>query len=91
MIEGIEFDKEGNKFLILSKDGKAIEYYDNGTIQFELEYLNRKRWNGIGYNYFGEKIFEIKNGKGKSKLYNFKGKLLFEGEFIKGQKNGKGK
>ena len=49
---------------ILEKNGKAKEYYKNGNIQFEGEYLNGKRWNGISYNYNGEKEYEIKNGNG---------------------------
>ena len=36
--------------------------------------------------------FEIKNGKGKIKEYNENnGKLEFEGEYLNGERNGKGK
>ena len=34
-------------------------------------------------------IYELKNGKGKVKEYNSDGKLLFEGEYLNGEKNGK--
>ena len=43
-----------------------------------------KRWNGIYYNYNGQKEFEIKSGKGKGKEYNYSGELIFEGEYLNG-------
>ena len=42
-------------------EGKGKEYYDNGRLQFEGEYINSKRWNGKGYNYYGDEEFEIIN------------------------------
>jgi len=36
-------------------------------------------------------LFKINNGKGKGKKYYENGKLYFEGEYIKGERNGKGK
>ena len=36
-------------------------------------------------------IFEIKEGKGFIKEYNYYGSLKFEGEYLNGEKNGKGK
>ena len=36
-------------------------------------------------------VFEIKNGKGKIKEYYDNGRLLFEGEYLNGLRNGKGK
>jgi len=47
------------------KNGKGKEYYDDGKLKFEGEFLNGKRWNGKGYNKEGSKEFEIKNGNGK--------------------------
>ena len=32
------------------KNGKGKEYYNNGTIKFEGEYLYGKEWDGKGYN-----------------------------------------
>ena len=32
------------------RNGKGKEYYDNGKLKFEGEYLNGKNWNGKGYN-----------------------------------------
>ena len=34
---------------------------------------------------------ELKNGTGKIKEYNQGGKLIFEGEYLNGKRNGKGK
>ena len=58
---------------------------------FEWEYLNGERWNGKGYDINGNKVLEIENGIGKGKEYNFYGKLEYEGEYINGIRNGKGK
>ena len=35
--------------------------------------------------------FEIKNGNGNIKEYNFIGELKFEGQYLNGVRNGKGK
>ena len=37
-----------------------------------------------------KKIYELKDGKGKLKEYKY-GKLIFEGEYISGERNGYGK
>ncbi len=47
-------------------------------MQFEGDYIKGKRWNGKGYNYEGCEEFEIINGKGEGKEYNYYGKLIFE-------------
>ena len=49
------------------KDNKGKEYYDNEKIHFEGEYFQGRKWNGILYNYFGEKEFELKMEKEKEK------------------------
>ena len=49
------------------------------------------RWNGKGFDIKGNIIYELKNGKGKVKEYNKYGKLIFEGEYLNGKRNGKGK
>ena len=90
-VEGIGYDIEGNKTLILQNDCKGKEYYNKGKIKFDGEYFNGKRWKGIGYDYQGNKIFEMKYGKGKCKDFYFNGNLFFEGEYFNGKKNGKGK
>ena len=60
-------------------------------LKFDGEYLNRKRWNGKGYALNGNIEFEIKDGKGNIKEYNISGDLLFEGEYLNGERNGNGK
>ena len=54
------------------------------------EFKDGKRWNGKGYDGSNNSVYELKNGKGRVKEYNF-GKLIFEGEYLNGKKNGKGK
>ena len=91
IIEGNGYDIYNNKILFIQKDGKAEEYFNNRNFQFKGIYLNGKRWNGIIYDYNGKKAFIIKNGNGRQKEYNYYGALLFEGEYINGERNGKGK
>ena len=59
-------------------------------MSFEGEYLNGKKWNGKGY-INDKKIYDIKDGKGYIKLYDCFERLSYEGQYSKGQKNGKGK
>ena len=60
-------------------------------MKFEGEYLNGKKWNGKGYTKGGKIDFEIKEGKGKGKEYTPGDRLLFEGNYLNGERNGKGK
>ena len=72
-------------------NGKG-KIYNNGKLAIEVEYLNGKIWNGKGYNKRGIKKFEINNGKGYIKEYDYYiGILIFEGEYLNGERNGKGK
>ena len=74
------------------KNGKGKNYFFyNGQLLFEGEYLNDKKWNGIGYNSKGKIIYEIKNGNGPRTDYDERGNLLFQGEYLNGERNGKGK
>ena len=75
------------------RNGKGKEYYYNGILKFEGEYLNGKKWNRQGFNPKGEKEYEIKEGNGFVKEYNnYIGELSFEGEYSIGTRwNGKGK
>ena len=90
--DGKGYNNEG-KYEFEIKEGKSYvkEYYDNGNIEFEGEYLDGKR-NGKGkeYNYLyhfinfeGEYLNGKRNGKGKE--YNKNGKLLFEGDYLNGK------
>ena len=69
---------------------KGKEYLE-GRLGYEGEYLYGNKWEGKGYDENSNIIYELKNGKGKVKEYNERGKLIFEGEYINGKKNGKGK
>ena len=83
--EGKEYKLYLNKkifegeYLNRKRNGRGKEYYENGKLKYEVEYLNGKRWKGKGYNIDNEIILEIENGKGKE--YYFDGKLKFEVEF----------
>ena len=39
----------------------------------------------------GDVDYEIKKGYGKGKEYDYLGNLVFEGEYLNGERNGKGK
>ena len=53
--------------------------------------MDGKRWNGKFYNNDGNAEFELKDGNGKGKEYNFFGNLIFEGEYKGGEMDGFGK
>ena len=68
------------------------KFYMNGILEYEGEYLYNKKWNGKGYDENGNIIYELINGNGKVKEYNdYNDKLIFEGEYLNGKRNGKGK
>ena len=58
------------KYIKGERNGKGKEYYENGKLKFEGDYLNGKRWNGNWYDLNGNILFEIKDGKGNIKVYN---------------------
>ena len=41
---------------------KEKNYYKNGNIKFEGEYLNNKKQNGKGYDLLNNIIYKLKNG-----------------------------
>ena len=63
-------------------NGTGKEYYKDGTLKFEGQYLNGKKWNGKGYNKDGKLEFELINGNGK---------IQFDGVYSNEEKNRKGK
>ena len=82
---------DGEYFYNYKSKGK-LYFYDR--LEFEGEFLFDKKWNGKGYDENGQIIYELKNGKGKVKEYDFYPfyfYLVFEGEYLNGKKNGKGK
>ena len=61
-------------------------------MEYEGEYLYNRKYNGIGYDENGNIIYKLLNGNGNVKeYYDNDGKLLFEGEYLNGKRNGKGK
>ena len=79
------------EYLNGEKNGIGKEYYKESKTKFEGMYKNDRRWNGIGYNMKNEIIYELKEGKGYVYEYNYFGNCIFEGEYLYGIKNGKGK
>ena len=52
----MEFEGE---YLKGKRNGKGIEYHDNGKVEFEGEYLNGKEWKGKGYDENGKITYEL--------------------------------
>ena len=73
------------------RNGKGKEYQIYGKKRFEGEYFNGKKWNGFGNRYDISKSYEIKNGKGYVKESNYDDNLFYEGEYLNGERHGKGK
>jgi len=68
------------------KNGYGKEYNDSGILKFEGEYLNRKKWDGKGYDTSNNVSYELKDGMG----------IIIENnndfyEYIEGEVNGKAK
>ena len=59
-------------------------------MEYEGSFLFDKKYNGKGYDKDGNILYEIINGTGQVKEYKID-KLIFEGEYLNGKKNGKGK
>ena len=79
------------EYLNGKKNGKGKEYYyKKGKIRFDGEYLNDLKWNGKGYDWANNKIYELINGCGKVEDIDDDDYLLFEGEYLNGKINGKG-
>ena len=95
------------EYLNGKRHGKGKEFNLFNKVIFEGEYIKGKRWNGNFINRqsspsnINDKnknknkdeniiLYEIKNGKGIIKEYN-DDRLIFEGEYLNGELNGKGK
>ena len=68
--------------------------YIKGKLEYEGEYLFDRKWNGKGYDKNGNIIYEVINGNGTVKEYKEYDEgdiLVFEGEYLNGKRNGKGK
>ena len=77
------------EYLNGNRNGKGKEYNEKVQLIFEGEYKNDKKWNGKIYDSLAN-IYEVKNGKRLVKYY-YHGHLSFEGEYLNGEINGKGK
>ena len=72
------------------RNGIGKEYdYDN--LIFKGEFLNNKRWNGDGYDNKGKVIYKLNKRQGHVIEYYNNNSLKFEGEYLNGERNGKGK
>jgi len=68
------------------KNGKGKEFYFNGKIKFEGDYLDSLKWNGKEYASGTDEVYEIKNGNGYIKEYDYAGLLIFERRIFKWKK-----
>ena len=75
---------------LYNKKRKGRFYVEN-RLEYEGEYLFDRKFNGKGYDKNGNIIYELINGNGKVIEYDNNGHLLYEGEYLNGLKNGKGK
>ena len=96
--KGKEYNSYSNDNLLFEgeyidgkRNGKGREYYNDGKIKFEGEFLLGKIWNGKGYDNQNKIVFQITNGEGYIKEYSIYGNIIFEGIYVNGEKNGKGK
>ena len=78
------------EYLNGKRNGKGKEYI-SGILIFEGEYLDGKKWNGKGYDFSQNLVYELKNGKGYIKKYSYNGTINHEGEYLYGTLNGIGK
>ena len=70
---------------------KGKEYHF-GRVEYEGEFLNNKKWDGKGYNKIGKVIYELNNGNGNVIEYSHDNDIIiFEGEYLNGERYGKGK
>ena len=60
-------------------------------MKFEGEYFCNNKHNGKGFDEKCKIIYELKNGNSTIEEYDEDGKLMFEGEYFNGKRNGKGK
>ena len=70
--------------------GNGKEYNHYSFFIFEGEYINWKRWNGIGFDKDKNILYELKNGKGFVKEFNYK-YIEFELEYKNWERKGTGK
>ena len=92
--KGKEYNEHGilifeGEYLNGKRNGNGIEYDYRDNIIYKGKYLNDKKWTGKGYDYKNKIIYELKDGKGYFKEFN--NRIIFEGEYLDGDRNGNGK
>ena len=70
----------------MEKEKNIINILDN--YHLKENYLNGRRWNGIGYNENNNEVYKLKNGKGIIKEYYYDDSLHYEGGYLNGEING---
>jgi len=95
-LKGKNYRLKDFDFILETRKYKGVEY-----LEYEGEYLYDKIWNGKGYDEDGNIIYEIINGKGKGiEYYNHltyddskrvNPRIIYEGEYLNGTRNGKGR
>ena len=89
--KGKEYMNEDGTYIFYQRV-KELQYMSAYlNIKFEGEYLNGKRWNEKGFDYKGNIIYELKNGNYYAKDYIIENLIEFEGFYLNGEKNRKGK
>ena len=83
----LEFEGEYNNG---KRNGVGKEYL-KGKLIFEGEYKNGNIFEGVGFESGYNIAFILKEGKGFVKKYNKNKNLIFIGEYLNGQRNGRGK
>ena len=84
--DGKSLKYEG-EYLYGKRNGMGKEYYTDGkTLKFEGEYQDGKKIFGKGYDSNGKILYKLENKAGEGKEYNDKGKLIFEGGYLNGEK-----
>ena len=88
--EGTEYYKNGKKKF--KGEFKSVRDPLFDIYLIELGHFIVKKWNGIGYDPEEKEIYRLENGKGSVIIFDDDGKLIgYEGEYLNGEKNGKGK
>ena len=62
-----------------------------GKLLYVKEYISGKIWNVKKYDKINNNIDKLKDWKGFMEEYKENGDLIFEGEYLNGERNGKGK
>ena len=93
--KGREYDDRGNllyegEFKNGKRNGKG-KAFRCGYLLFEGEFLDDDLKCGKEYDRNGEKIINEIKENGFRKVINIKGNTIFEGEYLNGKRNGKGK